>query len=213
MGDNLKLNKQSIADQIKEELKTRIVNVEIEQGEKLDLPKLEEEFEVSRAPVREALQSLADEGLVEVKPRVGYFAVELTTDQIEDICEMRKLIEMYSLKKSLHKIPRSEVEDIYKETLQLKKEELPKQELRERFDSTDEVLHWTLINNANNQVLENFAERIHNLIALTRHLNERIDEALGEHIEILESILEKDESRAKKSLQKHLNNVEKEILQ
>ena len=77
----VQLNKESLAGQIRKELRKRIVNLEIKQGEKINVTELEEEFGVSRAPVREALQSLADQGLVEVKPRGGYFAVQLTQNR------------------------------------------------------------------------------------------------------------------------------------
>lgn len=208
----MQLNKESLADQIRKELKNRIINVEIEQGEKINVSSLEEEFGVSRAPVREALQSLVDQGLVEVKPRVGYFAIDLTPKQIKDLCELRELLEVYALKESLHNIPSSELELLKQETLELKKNHHSQDELRRKFDNTDEKLHTAIIQNSQNEFLKSFAKRIHNLIALTRHLNERIEEAIEEHINLLRAMLDENRKKAESVLEEHLENVKKETL-
>lgn len=208
----MQLNKESLADQISQELQDRIVNVEISQGEKINVVELEEEFGVSRAPVREALQSLVDQGLVEVKPRVGYFAVELTPKQIKDICELRKLLETFALERSISEIKKAKLERLHQESLELKEKNFSKGTERKKFDQADEEIHEMIIENSRNEFLKDFTERIHNLIALTRHLNERIKEANEEHLKIINSILHQDLERAKKNLQEHLDNVEVEII-
>jgi len=208
----MNLNKESLADQISRELQERIVNVEIEQGEKINVSALEEEFGVSRAPVREALQRLVDKGLVEVKPRVGYFAIDLSSKQIKDLCELRKLLEIYSLKESLEHVDESKVNYLLKKSIELQKNNQPHDKLRKKFDETDEELHKAIIDNSQNEFLKDFTERIHNLIALTRHLNERIEEAIDEHIYILKAMQESDKEKATEALNIHLENVEKEIL-
>ena len=206
------LNKKSLADQISKELQERIVNVEIEQGEKINVSALEEEFGVSRAPVREALQRLVDKGLVEVRPRVGYFAIDLSSKQIKDLCELRKLLETHSLKKSIEHMDKSKLNYLLQESIEMQKNDHPHDELRKKFDKIDEQLHKAIIDNSQNEFLKDFTERIHNLIALTRHLNERIEEANEEHISILRAILEKDKHRAKSALREHLISVKEEIL-
>ncbi len=208
----MNLNKESLADQISKELQERIVNVEIEQGEKINVTALEEEFGVSRAPVREALQRLVDKGLVEVKPRVGYFAIDLSAKQIKDLCELRKLLETYSLKESIDHVDESNVNYLLQKSIELQKNDQPHDKLRKKFDETDEQLHKAIIDNSQNEFLKDFTERIHNLIALTRHLNERIEEAINEHIYILKAMQENDKQKATEALNNHLENVEKEII-
>ncbi len=209
----MKLNKESLSDQIGEEIRKRIINVEIDQGEKINVTELEDEFDVSRAPVREALQSLVDEGLVEVKPRVGYFAVELSPNQVKDISEMRRLLEEHALKKSINRMPREKIEKIKDQSLELKRNDYQNDVLRKIFDETDEKLHSMIIEYSKNEFLKQFAGRIHNLVALTRHLNERMEAALEEHIDLLRAILNKDKEKAVSKLEVHLNNVEEEIIE
>ena len=208
----VQLNKESLAGQIRRELRKRIVNLEINQGEKINVAGLEEEFGVSRAPVREALQSLVDQGLVEVKPRVGYFAVQLTQKQLEDICEMRKLLETHALSKSIYEIPTSRLEAIRERSVQLKQNNLSHQELRKQFDETDEELHTTIIEEVDNHILKDFTGRIHNFIGLTRHLNERIVAAIDEHLRLIDAIMEDDLEEARSTLSEHLDSVEQEVI-
>lgn len=209
----MELNKESLSTQIQREIRNRIINVEISQGEKINVNELEEEFGVSRAPVREALKSLTNEGLVEVKPRVGYFAVKLTEKQVKEICEVRKLLEKYALEKSLNNIPHKKAKSLLDKSKKLKRNGHSDEALRIMFDETDEELHGIIIERAGNEILKDFTEKIHNLIGLTRHLNQRIYAAIDEHIALLEAILNGKEKEAKKALTEHLENVELEIIE
>ena len=55
--------------------------------------RLAEEIRISRTPIREALHMLEREGLLESIPRVGYRVRELKWEEVEAICEIRKLNE------------------------------------------------------------------------------------------------------------------------
>ena len=53
---------------------------------------LADQFQISRGPLREALQSLAAEGLVEFHPRRGAFVVNPTQDQMQDMIVLRSVL-------------------------------------------------------------------------------------------------------------------------
>jgi len=55
---------------------------------------LSEEFNISRTPIREILRHLERDGLVKVVPRKGATAIPFTTDDVEDIYEIRKSLEL-----------------------------------------------------------------------------------------------------------------------
>jgi DNA-binding GntR family transcriptional regulator len=76
-----------------EKLRAMIFSGEFEAGQPLRQEELARQLGVSRLPVREALNRLATEGLVELKPRRGFFVVSLNPDEIEDIFDMRALLE------------------------------------------------------------------------------------------------------------------------
>src|SRR3546814_20550822 len=53
---------------------------------------LAERFQISRGPLREALRSLAAEGLVEYRPGRGAFVIDPTLDQMQDMIVLRAVL-------------------------------------------------------------------------------------------------------------------------
>lgn len=62
-------------------------------GHRLVHEELADRFGVSRIPLREALRTLASEGLVRIEPGRGTFVTELDLDEIDEIYELRRLVE------------------------------------------------------------------------------------------------------------------------
>lgn len=58
-------------------------------------------FATSRIPIRDALHRLEYEGLVRNEPRRGFFVTELSGDDIEEILELRTVLETHALQLAL----------------------------------------------------------------------------------------------------------------
>jgi DNA-binding GntR family transcriptional regulator len=76
-----------------EELRRAIVAGELRPGQRIAQEQVALRLGVSIAPVREALRVLDQEGQVTYRPRRGYFVTELRTEDLEEIYELRKLLE------------------------------------------------------------------------------------------------------------------------
>lgn len=76
-----------------ETLREKILNGEIKAGQPLRQAALAEELNVSRIPVREALLQLEAEGLVSFEPHKGATATELNADQVDELFELRAMLE------------------------------------------------------------------------------------------------------------------------
>jgi DNA-binding GntR family transcriptional regulator len=74
-------------------LRKMIFSGAIQAGQALRQEEIARQLGISRLPIREALSRLATEGLVELKPRRGFYVVSLDIDEIEDIFEMRAMLE------------------------------------------------------------------------------------------------------------------------
>lgn len=74
-------------------LRAMIFAGEFRAGQPLRQEEIARQLGVSRLPVREALNRLATEGLVELKPRRGFFVTSLNAAEIEDIFDMRAMLE------------------------------------------------------------------------------------------------------------------------
>lgn len=76
-----------------------IINGEINANDLLSEARLAEHLQVSKAPVREALIRLCEENILQVMPRMGYRAIQISPSQIAKLVETRILLEGYMLQK------------------------------------------------------------------------------------------------------------------
>ena len=83
----MRLNKQTLSEQIYQILRSDILSQRIPSGTKLTLKSLTERFEVSSTPVREALTRLSEEQLVSYYSNIGVNVVELSEDDLREIYE------------------------------------------------------------------------------------------------------------------------------
>ena len=84
-----------------EAIREKILSGEIKAGEPLRQAKLAEDLNVSRIPVREALLQLEAEGLVNFEAHKGATASEVSAEQVDEIFELRALLESELLKYSM----------------------------------------------------------------------------------------------------------------
>ena len=84
-----------------ETLREKILSGEIQAGQPLRQAALATELNVSRIPVREALLQLEGEGLVVFEPHKGATATELNADQVDELFELRAMLEADLLGNSL----------------------------------------------------------------------------------------------------------------
>lgn len=67
---------------------------------------------MSRTPVREALRALASENWLEIKNGVGAYVKPLSSKDIEDLYEIRCLLEVQAAKTAVYSISDQEIDDL-----------------------------------------------------------------------------------------------------
>ncbi|MGF1569252.1 MAG: GntR family transcriptional regulator [Nodosilinea sp.] len=90
----------SSVDRIYDQLKQMAINYKFRPGESLNEVELAASFGVSRTPLREVLNRLVAEGLLNFVPRKGFSCKPLDTKMIFDLYEVRCGLEMMSAKLS-----------------------------------------------------------------------------------------------------------------
>ena len=108
------LKKTNLSIQAYDELAKRIVSGKFTAGEMLREEKISEEFGISRTPVREALQRLEAEGLVEQLPRRGYRVSMPDEDALNELFLCRAELETAALRLALREIPASAIDVLEK---------------------------------------------------------------------------------------------------
>ncbi len=83
----------SFSDRVERALRDRILHGEVAPGERLNEVEIAAELGVSRGPIREALQRLASDGLVELQAHRGAFVRRLGPGEVRDLFEVRLALE------------------------------------------------------------------------------------------------------------------------
>ena len=79
------LNKSTLSEQIYQILRNDILTQKIPCGKKLTLKLLQERFQVSSTPIREALTRLTQDQLVSYYSNVGIRVISFTADDLQEI--------------------------------------------------------------------------------------------------------------------------------
>lgn len=88
----------TLRESITSAIRRKILTGELEPGAKLAEQKLAEEFGSSRAPIREALRQLEQEGLIEYSRNVGCSVKKITIDDAYEIYLLRAMLETTALR-------------------------------------------------------------------------------------------------------------------
>ncbi|WP_175965232.1 GntR family transcriptional regulator [Burkholderia sp. BCC0322] len=94
----------STADAVAASLREMIVNGELQAGERLVERDLAERFGISRIPMREAIQRLEREGLLEIFRNRGAVVRMLSASDVREIYDMRALLEGDAIHRSVKRL-------------------------------------------------------------------------------------------------------------
>lgn len=93
------LHRVGLTEDVYQRIRAAIFSGELASGERLDIAGLASAFGVSGQPVKEAVNRLALEGLVEIRPRSGTFVRRLTLADMNHLLEARRMIEGFSVRR------------------------------------------------------------------------------------------------------------------
>jgi DNA-binding GntR family transcriptional regulator len=182
---------------------------------------------ISRTPVREAINQLATEGLLERRPRLGVFIKLPDRREIEELYDLRILLESYAAERAAEvdgDSLREKLRKIYDEMRQIieafRQSGIPKleRELAVRWFTSDSAFHINIIKATRNRHILKISSEMRLMTQILGH--RRIDHDLkdllrifGEHGEILEAILGGDARKARMLMSKHVQHSKQETLE
>jgi DNA-binding GntR family transcriptional regulator len=102
-------NPTSLSEHVYLTLKKQILKGNLPPGYRLIVLEIARTFEVSQAPVREALERLKQEGLIVGKPNKGSVVSEITHKEIRDIYELRQFIEGHALRQTMKVLTKEDI--------------------------------------------------------------------------------------------------------
>ena len=195
-----------------EVIKNAIINHDILPGEPLYERYLSEKLEISRTPVREALQLLELEGWVTSVPRKGTFVSNISIADVEEIFQVRRALEILIVELLVPKITDEQLA-ILEGILDM---QVKMQDDKKTFIAIDKDFHAHLAQFTGNrrivQLIETYGDQMSwfGYRAITQ--SGRIEAALKEHEAIYEGLKARNLERAKQAVVDHMEKTRLAIL-
>ncbi|MFE1244201.1 GntR family transcriptional regulator [Fictibacillus sp. NPDC058756] len=211
------LSKASTGERVTCELRMRIISGFIESGTILSENKLAAEYNVSRSPIREALKILANENLIRLE-RMGAVVVGISDKEVEEIYDVRLLIETFVFERLVKLDAASLVRELNKilEMMQI----AIKYKDADEFAIQDVLFHETIIRAINHSyitmiwnnikpVMESFI-----ILSMRMHFNEKYDDLsriVKNHELYIDAINTKDRDIMIQSLHQNFDDVQGKV--
>ena len=198
---------QTIVGKIYIELKEKIINQQIKLNQRISIKEIAEDFGISQTPIREALNRLIKDELVEYKLRRGYYVIRLSCKDLEEIYDLRKLIEVYALEQGMMRetLDKDLFQRYLQDSIEMQKEAIePKKPLK--YCIADRELHLSIVKSSLNEKLYKIYMRMYPFVSISQQLDPLYERSLNEHILLIKAILAKNILEAKKILKTHINN-------
>lgn len=197
----------TLTDEIAEILRERILSGEYGIGEKIKEATVAEELKVSRTPIREAFKKLQKEGLIEYIPNRGCFARGFTERDIDDIYDIRKALEVLTVRWAIERISDKEIDELKKQC-QVMRIYASKHEIQKAL-KINPVFHDVIYRAAGSRFMTRVLHSYKDYITDTREAvfydDEYLSQVISEHEEILEAIADRDVDAAEKAMANHLD--------
>ena len=197
-------------------IRDAIESGELEMGTPLPENLLGREIGVSRTPIREALRSLEQDGYVKIIPQKGAFVSEISLEDLKEIYDIRKLLEPFAALSAVNRIPEEEIDEMEKGWKALKKAALAGEVDLTRVSEMDLLLHLTITKYATNKrigaIITTYHAQIKRFQKLSAQSLSNIHETIGQHLEILEKLRERDARGLSSLLYEHIAKSESNIM-
>jgi DNA-binding GntR family transcriptional regulator len=191
--------------QVAERLRFAIVTGKLRPGAALTETALAEQLNVSRAPIREAIQDLENDGLVETVPYRGKRVKPLTVREVSEIREMRQHFEVMAVRRIVER--GATVEALWEPCRAM--EAAATAGDRDALIAADEAFHRTLIRLSDHQLLAQLWAglylRIHQIMSLRNDQDVVLKDIAGTHPPIVKALESGDVACAVRLVSRHFD--------
>jgi len=203
-------NKQSTTkSQILDHLRELIISAELLPGRRLSENELAQELGTSRTPVREALQFLQHEGLIDVLPQRGSYVAPINIKSLESNYLVRETLECRLVREAASVCTEKDAQEL-RDVLVRQKECQANNDDKAFFDS-DETLHKCLMRISGHSDVWDIVHAAKAHLDRVRHLAVRdrdsVARIIQDHERIVKAVCDNDQEAAAEAMRKHLSNV------
>jgi DNA-binding GntR family transcriptional regulator len=188
-------------------LRKAIVNGKMKPGAPIIEMALADQLNISRAPVREAIQILESEGLIETVPYKGKRVKPLTPKEVEELYSLREQFEAFAIRRIMES--KADVSVLGEHCAAMEK--AAQGDDFEALMEADEAFHRAIIRLADHSLLlsmwDNLFLRIHQIMALRNRANRDLRQVAANHPPIVKAIEQRDFVEAMSLISDHTRSA------
>lgn len=210
----LKLKHKTLSGALMDEIRQAILSGRFAAGTQLRQDALAETYGVSRIPVREVLFQLEAEGLVKILPNKGAIVSELSRAEIDDVFDLRQLLEPRLLRVSA---PRLQEADFV--SLDEKQANYERAIARGQVDDYGRLnadLHMALYHRAemprSQQIVASLLQTSDRYTRLQLSSSAAMEKAMAEHAELIRLLRDGQLEPAAELLRDHIATVRIDLI-
>ena len=200
--------RRSLTDQAYDHVRSAILHGELPAGTVLAEATIAEELGISKTPMRQALQLLRTEGLLEVGPRRQLVVRGLSAAHRNEVLRIREALEEIAVETACRVITLEQIDQLQLTLLRQKRAADAHNE--EDFLVLDEQFHILIARSANLPIVAQLLERMRGFARLMRlgrsQPPDHLQDILAEHTRIVEALEQRDVTAALRALHDHLHH-------
>jgi len=179
-------------------------------GERLNLDGLTKTYNTSITPLRDALQMLAQEGLVTIKPRSGYFVSRTTLKELRDLFEMREILELAALERAAVCITNDCLQQLENVHAGYTGDD---DESYDRYTDENRHFHYLLAEASGNHELAEALGRLHDRLARFMVLRGGGESQIRTHARLIEALRAHDLAEARQAMLDEISATREAVLE
>ena len=210
-----------------QQIRGQMISGELGPGSLISEPTLAKQLSIGRTPVREAIQQLEGEGLVDRVPRRGTIVQTLDRREIIELYQLREGLEGYAITLATEQITPTDLAklDMLCEQTRLIADQLRHSgrrllnaEMMQRFLATDMAFHMLLIHAAGNRRIVKVVGESHVMARIfgasrQEHNVQVVTNTCRFHCDILQAVKNSDGKLAQKLMVEHVRSSLRETLE
>ena len=179
-------------------------------GYPLKEEELARELNVSRTPVRQAIRTLAEQGLVDIKSNKRSYVADVSEGQFEEMFDVLAYLESYSAGLAADKIPESAISRL--KELNSAMEKTIASEDNSEFLKLNSEFHDLIHQYSGNEKVQDLVRRViqfpHNLYLKFEQIPDTHNpESIVEHAQIIDALERRDKDYAVLRMRSHTESV------
>ena len=205
----------SLSERAYQTIREAILSLQFKPGEYISIQELSNQLGVSRTPVRDALLRLEKDGLVSIVPYKGAYVSKVSAKDIEEVMELRILLEGYAARKAANFLSSGELAQA--EKILVRAEKAYNEGKYIEAANIGHHIHELMLSKVRNDRFTKILERLDTHYERIRQHStglkgDRLKKSMEQHRRLFEALKVADADKAETVMTDHLSSVRDDVL-